>query len=117
MEYTLRRGSHALLLHSMYYRRHIFFCTNQRHDGSPCCQNHDAERMRAYAKQRVKALGIAGPGQVRVNKSGCMDRCSEGPIAVVYPEGVWYSYSDEDDVEEIVQEHLLNGRVVERLKI
>ncbi|MBU6469775.1 MAG: (2Fe-2S) ferredoxin domain-containing protein [Gammaproteobacteria bacterium] len=101
----------------MYYRRHIFFCTNQRSDGSPCCQNHDAERMRAYAKQRVKALGIAGPGEVRVNRSGCMDRCSEGPIAVVYPEGVWYSYNDEDDVEEIVQEHLLNGRRVERLKI
>ncbi|MGH8280828.1 MAG: (2Fe-2S) ferredoxin domain-containing protein [Gammaproteobacteria bacterium] len=101
----------------MYYRRHIFFCTNQRTDGSPCCQNHDAERMRAYAKQRVKALGIAGPGQVRVNRSGCMDRCSEGPIAVVYPDGVWYSYHDEDDIEEIVQEHLLNGRTVERLKI
>lgn len=46
-----------------------------------------------------------------------MDRCSEGPIAVIYPEAVWYSYSDEDDIEEIVQEHLLNGRVVERLKI
>ena len=101
----------------MYYRRHIFFCTNRRQDGSPCCQNHDAERMRTYAKQRIKALGISGPGQVRVNKSGCMDRCSEGPIAVVYPDGVWYSYNDEDDVEEIVQEHLLNGRVVERLKI
>ena len=101
----------------MYYRRHIFFCTNKRDDGSPCCQNHDAERMRAYAKQRVRALGIGGPGKVRVNKSGCMDRCSEGPIAVVYPEGVWYTYQDQDDVEEIVQEHLLNGRVVERLKI
>ncbi len=100
-----------------YYRRHIFFCTNKREDGSPCCQNHDAEHMRSYAKQRVKALGIAGPGGVRVNKSGCMDRCSEGPIAVVYPEGVWYTYSDLADIDEIVEEHLLSGRVVERLKI
>jgi (2Fe-2S) ferredoxin len=100
-----------------YYRRHIFFCTNQRDDGSPCCQNHDAKAMRNYAKQRVKQLGIAGPGGVRVNTSGCLDRCSEGPIAVVYPEAVWYSYDDLEDIDEIVEEHLLNGRVVERLKI
>ena len=100
-----------------YYRRHIFFCTNQRADGSPCCQNHDAERMRAHAKQRVKALGLAGPGGVRVNKSGCLDRCNEGPIAVVYPEGIWYSYTDIEDIDEIVEEHLRNGRCVERLKI
>ncbi|MGA9855002.1 MAG: (2Fe-2S) ferredoxin domain-containing protein [Gammaproteobacteria bacterium] len=101
----------------MYYRRHIFFCCNQREDGSPCCQNHAADSLRIHAKQKVKELGIAGPGGVRVNKAGCMDRCSEGPIAVVYPEGVWYSYSDTDDIDEIIEEHLLNGRVVERLKI
>jgi (2Fe-2S) ferredoxin len=101
----------------MYYRRHIFFCCNKREDGSPCCQNHDADRVHAYAKQRVKQLNIAGPDGVRVNKAGCMDRCSEGPIAVVYPEGVWYSYTDKDDIDEIIEEHLLNGRVVERLKI
>ncbi len=100
-----------------YYRRHIFFCTNKREDGSPCCQNHDAEHMRSYAKQRVKALGIAGPGGVRVNKAGCMDRCSEGPVAVVYPDAVWYTYADLDDIDEIVEEHLRNGRTVERLRI
>ena len=75
------------------------------------------EAMRDYAKKRTKELGIAGPGGVRVNKAGCMDRCSEGPIAVVYPEGTWYTYADREDVEEIVTEHLLNGRVVQRLKI
>ncbi|MDE2091407.1 MAG: (2Fe-2S) ferredoxin domain-containing protein [Gammaproteobacteria bacterium] len=101
----------------MYYRHHIFFCCNKREDGSPCCQNHGADATRAYAKQRVKELGIAGAGGVRVNKAGCMDRCSEGPIAVVYPEGIWYSYTDVDDIDEIIEEHLLNGRVVERLKI
>lgn len=101
----------------MYYQRHVFFCTNHRDDGSPCCQNHDAERMRAYAKKRIKELGLAGPGKVRINRAGCMDRCSEGPTVVIYPEGVWYTYADEDDVEEIIQEHVVNGRVVERLKI
>jgi (2Fe-2S) ferredoxin len=73
--------------------------------------------MRKHAKARVKALGLAGPGGVRVNKAGCMDRCEEGPTVVVYPEGVWYTYADEDDIDEIVDEHLAHGRVVERLRM
>lgn len=100
-----------------FYQRHIFFCLNQRDGERECCQDHDAKRMRAYAKARCKELGISGPGQVRVNQAGCLDRCELGPVAVVYPEGVWYSYVDEEDVEEIIAEHLLNGRVVERLQI
>jgi len=100
-----------------YYRYHIFFCTNKRDDGSPCCQNHGADALRDYAKKRVKELGLAGTGGVRVNKAGCMDRCPEGPIAVVYPEGIWYTYADKDDVEEIVTEHLQHGRIVQRLRL
>ena len=100
-----------------YYQYHLFFCTNLREDGSACCQRFDAQAMRDYAKQRTKELGIAGPGQVRVNTAGCMDRCQEGPVAVVYPEGVWYTYVDREDVDEIIDEHLLNGRVVDRLRI
>ena len=64
----------------------------------------------------VKQAGLAGPGQVRVNKAGCLDRCAAGPVAVVYPEGVWYSYVDAADIDEIVESHLKNGRVVERLR-
>ncbi len=52
---------------------------------------------------------------MRVNKAGCLDRCAAGPVAVVYPEGVWYSYVDEQDIEEIVTSHLRDGVVVERL--
>ena len=100
-----------------YYRYHVFFCTNQREDGSACCQHHDALAMRDYAKQRSKDLGIAGPGGIRINTAGCLDRCEDGPVIVVYPEGVWYSYVDQEDVDEIIEEHLLHGRVVERLKI
>ena len=74
-------------------------------------------RVREYAKDKVKALGLAGPGKVRVNQAGCLDRCAQGPVAVVYPEGVWYTYVDEQDVDEIIEEHLVNGRPVERLKI
>jgi len=101
-----------------YYKRHIFFCTNRRADGSACCADFDAQAMRDYAKQRTKALGIAGrEGCVRVNSAGCLNRCAEGPVAVVYPEAVWYTYVDREDVDEIIDEHLLHGRVVERLKI
>jgi (2Fe-2S) ferredoxin len=100
-----------------YYRYHVFFCTNLREDGTACCQRFDAQAMRDYAKRRTKELGIAGPGKVRINTAGCLDRCAEGPVVVVYPDEVWYSYLDQEDIDEIISEHLVNGRVVERLKI
>ena len=100
-----------------YYRHHVFFCTNQRTDGRACCQNHDAQAMRDYAKQRTKELGLSGKGEVRINNAGCLDRCDEGPVLVVYPEGVWYTYVDQTDIDEIIEEHLGHGRVVERLKL
>ena len=100
-----------------YYRHHLFFCTNKREDGSACCQNFDSQAMRDYAKARTKTLGLIGPGGVRVNTAGCLNRCAEGPVCVVYPEGVWYTWVDREDVDEIIDEHLVHGRVVERLKI
>jgi len=100
-----------------YYRHHVFFCTNLRADGSACCQRFDAQAMRDHAKKRSKELAIAGTGKVRINTAGCMDRCAEGPVLVVYPEGVWYSYVDREDIDEIIDEHLVHGRVVERLRI
>ena len=73
--------------------------------------------MREYAKSRVRELGLAGAGNIRVNSSGCLDRCEQGPVCVVYPEGVWYTYVDETDVDEIIESHLVDGKPVERLKI
>lgn len=102
---------------SPYYRYHVFFCTNKRDDGSACCANHDAQSLRDYAKARIKSLGLSGLGQVRVNTAGCMDRCEEGPVIAVYPEGIWYTYVDKADIDEIIHEHLQNGRIVERLRI
>lgn len=98
-----------------YYQRHIFFCLNQRDKGQACCADHNAQAAFEHCKAQVKALGLAGPGQVRVNKAGCLDRCAGGPIAVVYPEAVWYSFVDQADIDEIVQSHLRDGVVVERL--
>lgn len=100
-----------------YYKRHIFFCTNLREEGRQCCQHAGSEAARDYAKSRAKLLGITGPGGVRVNQAGCLDRCEEGPVAVVYPEGTWYTYVDTADVDEIIDEHLVHGREVKRLKI
>ncbi|MBG6073995.1 MULTISPECIES: ferredoxin [unclassified Polaromonas] len=98
-----------------YYERHIFFCLNQRGKGEECCADQGAEKAFDRCKKLVKAAGLSGPGQVRVNKAGCLDRCAGGPVAVVYPEGVWYSYLDASDIDEIVESHLKNGQVVERL--
>jgi (2Fe-2S) ferredoxin len=100
-----------------FYEHHVFFCCNQREGGKECCNDHGATGMRDYAKAKVKELKLAGPGKVRVNMAGCMDRCSEGPVIAVYPEGVWYTYVDKQDIDEIISEHLQNGRIVERLLI
>lgn len=100
-----------------YYKYHVFFCINQRPAGEPCCAAKGSVALRDYAKQRVKALGLHGRGGVRVNNAGCMDRCGQGPVIVIYPEGTWYSYSSQADVDEIIDRHLMRGEVVERLKI
>ncbi|MEO8738154.1 MAG: NAD(P)H-dependent oxidoreductase subunit E [Casimicrobiaceae bacterium] len=100
-----------------YYKHHVFFCLNKRDPPETCCATRGADEMQAYAKKRIKQLGLSGKGSVRINKAGCLDRCEEGPVLVVYPEEVWYTYVDRDDIDEIVDSHLVNGRVVERLKI
>jgi (2Fe-2S) ferredoxin len=100
-----------------YYTHHVFFCCNQRDGERPCCNDKGASTLRDYAKQRVKALDLAGKGGVRINQAGCLDRCEEGPCIVVYPDETWYTYVDEHDIDEIIEEHLQHGRVVERLKI
>lgn len=101
-----------------YYQHHVFFCCNQRDgDERPCCQEHDADHFRDYAKQKIKAAGLSGQGQIRISKSGCLDRCELGPVLVVYPDETWYTYIDESDIDEIIESHLKNGVPVERLKI
>ena len=98
-----------------YYQRHLFVCHNQRANGEASCADHDAQAGFDHCKARVKQLGLAGKGGVRVNKAGCLDRCAGGPVAVVYPEAVWYSWVDKSDLDEIVESHLRDGKVVERL--
>ena len=98
-----------------YYQRHIFFCLNERESGKDACAKHNAQAGFDRCKAQVKAAGLSAPGKVRVNKAGCLDRCAAGPVAVVYPEAVWYTYVDDHDIDEIVESHLKNGQVVDRL--
>jgi (2Fe-2S) ferredoxin len=100
-----------------YFKQHLFFCCNQRDDGRESCAAKGSVELRDYCKDQVKKRGLAGTGRVRVNMAGCLDRCELGPVAVVYPEGVWYRYRTREDVDEIIDSHLAKGQPVERLKI
>ena len=97
-----------------FYKAHIFCCSNERPAGHPrgCCKEKNAEALRNYLRTRVKELGIEG---ARVNNAGCLDRCELGPVLVVYPEGTWYTYASNADVDDIIEQHLKNGKKVERL--
>ncbi|WP_339780464.1 (2Fe-2S) ferredoxin domain-containing protein [uncultured Thalassospira sp.] len=99
-----------------FYQSHIFVCQNERPEGHPrgCCQAAGATRLRNYMKVRVKELGLP---ETRVNTAGCLDRCELGPVMVIYPQGTWYRYENQDDIEEILQTHLIEGRVVDRLQL
>ena len=111
----LALSASAAPLPAPYYARQIFFCLNERKPGEDACALHGAQAGFDHCKSRVKQLGLAGPGKVRVNKAGCLDRCAGGPVAVVYPEGVWYTFVDGADIDDIVDSHLRDGLIVERL--
>ena len=100
-----------------HFKHHVFFCCNQRAPGESCCNALGASELQTYAKDRIAQLGLKGKGNIRINKAGCLDRCDDGPVLVVYPDETWYTYVDSEDIEEIIQEHLVGGRVVERLKL
>ncbi len=100
-----------------FFQYHVFFCTNRREDGRQSCGQCSASEVREYAKKRVKELGMSGPGKIRINTAGCLDRCEHGPVLVVYPEETWYSYLDRNDIDEIIDSHLVKGVPVERLLI
>lgn len=100
-----------------YYQYHVFFCLNQREDGEACCMDKGAEYSFDYMKKRIKQLGLNGEYKVRINRAGCLDRCNEGPLMVIYPDAIWYTFVDNTDIDEIIDSHLINGKVVERLKI
>lgn len=102
---------------SMHYQKHIFLCTNQKEAPKPCCANRGSEAFFSYLKTKLQALGLHGPGKIRITKSGCLGRCRLGPCLVIYPEGLWYTYASTADIDEIIDSYLLAGSIVKRLQI
>ena len=100
----------------MFYKKHIFFCVNKKSDDNGC-GFLGADDAFSFVKMYLQGLDMWGEGKIRASKSACLGRCSDGPVCVVYPDGVWYSYIDEVDVKEIIESHLLTGVIVDRLKI
>ena len=99
-----------------YYKYHVFVCTNQREQYS-ACGDHDTQSVRDYMKKEMAQRGMHGEGQVRIGQAGCLGRCLSGPVMVVYPQGIWYTFVDREDVDEIIESHLINNQIVERLLI
>ena len=97
--------------------KHIFICNNERSKDDPrgCCTQRGSLDLIDFAKKKIHDMGLKG--KVRVNKAGCLDACQYGPSMVIYPDEVWYSPKTAADMEEILTEHVLNDRVVERLTI
>ena len=100
----------------MHYRKHIFCCVNEREADHPrsCCKARGSVPLRDYMKKRGKELGL---DDIRVNNAGCLERCELGPTMVIYPEGIWYHYDNEADIEEILEQHVIGGKPVERLML
>jgi (2Fe-2S) ferredoxin len=107
-------GSGAEEKERPYYRCHVFCCLNERPQGHPrgSCSRRGSVRLRNYMKARATELGLEG---VRINASGCLDRCENGPTMVIYPDGVWYHYETLADVDEILERHVIGGNRVGRL--
>ena len=96
-------------------RRHIFLCCDQTKP--KCCGREASLEAWDHLKRRLKELGLSECGGIQRTKANCLRVCYEGPIAVVYPEGAWYSRCDPGNLDRIIEEHLLGGQVVEELLI
>ena len=106
---------------ALFYDRHIFLCNNVRPEGHPrgCCMARAEEaggfdKLRGYMREKARQMGIE---KVRFNAAGCLDRCEFGPSMVIYPEGIWYRFENQADLDEILEVHLKNGGRVQRLML
>lgn len=98
-----------------YYQKHVFFCHNVREGGTTkpsCGKLTKVNDLREYARKKLKNLGISS---VRTSLAGCMGRCHEGPVLVIYPDGIWYKYTSEQDIDDIIEASVLNTNVVDKL--
>lgn len=99
-----------------FFRVHVFVCKTERPPGHPkgSCVQRSPSDLHAYMKERAEQAGLK---DIRINQSGCLDRCELGPAIVIYPEGIWYTCRSKEDVDEIIDKHLIGGDRVERLML
>ncbi len=102
-------------LHIGKISRHIFLCSDQTKP--KCCDKQTGIDAWEYLKKRLDELKLTGKGGVFRTKANCLRLCVMGPIAVIYPEGTWYHSCTKENLERVIDEHLLNGRIVEDLLI
>lgn len=99
------------------YQFHLFCCINERPDAAVklSCGKQGAIELHAYLKLKVKEAGLTH--SIRVNKSGCLDVCEQGPVMVIYPEGIWYRFKTREDVDQIFEQHLKLGQKIKELSL
>ena len=100
-----------------FYQKHVFFCVNQKEAGKKCCQNANASQFFEYMKNQLQQRNLFGPGLIRVSHSGCLGRCALGPMMVVYPDNIWYSYRTFENIDAIIAQHLIGQVPVAGLQI
>lgn len=96
-------------------RRHLMICCDT--DEKDCASKKQMKRSKKHLKKRLKELGVYKNGVVRVTPTQCLDVCRDGPVGVVYPEGTWYGRLDEENLDRVIEQHLIGGEVVEDLVI
>ncbi len=97
-----------------YYQYHVFLCINLRENNKDCCAKRGAKPLLDYLKTKIKLLS-ENQQKIRVSYSGCLGRCSLGPVLVIYPESIWYHYETQHDIDEIIQQHINKQQIVQRL--
>lgn len=104
-----------LCIINMRYKKHVFVCTNQKLNGKACCGEERGTEILLKMKEIAREKGIQG--EIRIQRAGCLDACSQGPAMVIYPEGTYYGNLSLDDLKEIVEKHLIGNETIESLEL